>query len=79
LHCIHHQFPDDPLLQVLDELPTVVVNGTKHTVDDFPQELKCSINIKHMFKFLSHLICYWPWFQLLETLVIGLFEYLTIP
>jgi hypothetical protein len=54
LHCIHHQLPDDQLLQVLAELPAPVVNGTKLAVDDFLQELKCSINIKHRFKFLSH-------------------------
>jgi ubiquitin-like 1-activating enzyme E1 B len=38
----------------LAELPAPVVNGTKLIVDDFLQELKCSINIKHRFKFLSH-------------------------
>jgi hypothetical protein len=55
LHCTHHQLPDDPLLLVLAELSAAVVNGTKHTVDDFLQELKCNINIKDKLKFLSHL------------------------
>lgn len=42
----------DPLFQVLAELPAPVLNGTTLTVEDFHQELKCSINIKHRFFFL---------------------------
>jgi ubiquitin-like 1-activating enzyme E1 B len=37
------------LEKVLAELPAPVVNDTKITVEDFQQELKCSINIKHRF------------------------------
>lgn len=36
-------------IQVLAELPAPVINGTKLTVEDFQQELSCSINIKHRF------------------------------
>ncbi|KAK3127553.1 hypothetical protein QOZ80_7AG0574940 [Eleusine coracana subsp. coracana] len=39
------------LEKVLAELPAPVVNGTKLTVDDFLQELKCSIDIKHRDEF----------------------------
>ncbi|CAN6199621.1 unnamed protein product [Urochloa humidicola] len=39
------------LEKVLAELPAPVVNDTKLTVEDFQQELKCSINIKHRDEF----------------------------
>ncbi|PUZ72713.1 hypothetical protein GQ55_2G416700 [Panicum hallii var. hallii] len=39
------------LEKVLAELPAPVVNDTKITVEDFQQELKCSINIKHRDEF----------------------------
>ncbi|CAJ2657446.1 unnamed protein product [Trifolium pratense] len=35
------------LEKVLAELPSPVTNGTMLTVEDFQQELKCNINIKH--------------------------------
>uniref|UniRef100_A0A0D9X0Y3 SUMO-activating enzyme subunit n=1 Tax=Leersia perrieri TaxID=77586 RepID=A0A0D9X0Y3_9ORYZ len=37
------------LEKFLAELPAPVVDGTKLTVEDFHQELSCSINIKHSF------------------------------
>ncbi|CAM0906525.1 unnamed protein product [Alopecurus aequalis] len=37
--------------KVLAALPAPVINGTKLTVEDFQQELKCSINIKHREEF----------------------------
>ncbi|TVU38184.1 hypothetical protein EJB05_11540 [Eragrostis curvula] len=37
--------------KVLAELPAPIVNDTKLTVDDFLQELKCSINVKHRDEF----------------------------
>lgn len=37
--------------KVLAELPAPVINGTKVTVEDFQQELSCSINIKHREEF----------------------------
>ncbi|KAM3365061.1 hypothetical protein ACQJBY_015058 [Aegilops geniculata] len=39
------------LEKVLAELPAPVINGTKLTVEDFQQELSCSINIKHREEF----------------------------
>lgn len=36
-------------VQVLAELPSPVTGGTMLTVEDFQQELKCNINIKHRF------------------------------
>jgi len=39
------------LEKVLAELPAPVLNGTTLTVEDFHQELKCSINIKHRDEF----------------------------
>uniref|UniRef100_A0A0E0I2Z0 SUMO-activating enzyme subunit n=1 Tax=Oryza nivara TaxID=4536 RepID=A0A0E0I2Z0_ORYNI len=39
------------LEKVLAELPAPVVNDTKLTVEDFQQELSCSINIKHRDEF----------------------------
>ncbi|XP_062187030.1 SUMO-activating enzyme subunit 2-like isoform X2 [Phragmites australis] len=39
------------LEKILAELPAPVVNDTKLAVEDFQQELKCSINIKHRDEF----------------------------
>ncbi|CAJ2657445.1 SUMO-activating enzyme subunit 2 [Trifolium pratense] len=39
------------LEKVLAELPSPVTNGTMLTVEDFQQELKCNINIKHREEF----------------------------
>uniref|UniRef100_A0A0A8XP41 SAE2 n=1 Tax=Arundo donax TaxID=35708 RepID=A0A0A8XP41_ARUDO len=39
------------LEKALAELPAPVVNGTQITVDDFQQELKCTIDIKHRDEF----------------------------
>jgi ubiquitin-like 1-activating enzyme E1 B len=45
---IYCQLNVDQLLPVLAEPSAPVINGTKLTVEDFQQELSCSINIKHM-------------------------------
>jgi hypothetical protein len=51
-------------MQVLVELPAPVVNDTKLTVEDFLQELKCSINIKHRFVyFLFFLLTCFQFFK----------------
>ena len=66
----------DTLLQVLVELPAPVVNDTKLTVEDFQQELKCSINIKHRFFFalsIDQASYDFHWYDFFKTLLVSLF------
>lgn len=46
---LHFIYSISLCVQVLAELPSPVTGGTMLTVEDFLQELKCNINIKHRF------------------------------